>query len=190
MLNRNTKSKDIYIILNKKHKIPKFQIKYASKGLTFDCRMWERFYSLPFRYIKDTTLLWFLAYDPYVDSNKCNFYKNAPETLQHLFYENIWKALQEWIFETLKMRISLNKHIVMFGMINGEINQLYAVNWLIINIKYHIYCTKIFGNNLDINSIKHTLQHKYQIDKFIYYKTCEYDKFNEYWGKWLHTHTH
>ena len=95
--------------------------------------MWERFYSLPFRYIKDTTLLWFqyrllhrslgtnsfLHMIHYVDSNKCNVCKNA------LFYDchkvkNIWKALQEWIFEKLKMRISLNKHIVMFGMINGE----------------------------------------------------------------------
>ena len=71
----------------------------------------------------------------------------------------------------------------MFGMINDEINQLYAVNWLIINIKYHIYCTKIFGNNLDITSIKNTLHHEYQIDKCIYYKNCEYD---EHWGKWLH----
>ena len=118
----------------------------------------------------------------YVDTNKCNFCKNAPETLQHLFYDchkvkNIWKALQEWIFKKLKMGILLNKHIVMFGKINGEINQLYAVNWLIINIKYHIYCTKIFGNNLDITSIKNTLQHKYQIEKYIYYKNCEYDKF-------------
>ena len=56
----------------------------------------------------------------------------------------------------------------MFGMINGEINQLYAVNWLIINIKYHIYSTKIFGNNLDITSIKNTLQHKYQIKYLLF----------------------
>ena len=44
----------------------------------------------------------------------------------------------EWISEQLKIGILLNKQIVMFGMINGEINQLYAANWLIINIKYHI----------------------------------------------------
>ena len=61
------------------------------------------------------------------------------------------------------MRILLNKKFVMFGMINGTINQLYAVDWLIINIKYHIYSTKIFGNNHNI--ISNTLQHYFHTDK-------------------------
>ena len=105
----------------------------------------------------------------YVDSNKCNFCKNSPETLQHLFYDchnikNIWKALQEWISEQLKMIILLKTQIVMFGMINGEINELYVVNWLIINIKYNFYCTKILDKNFNINIIKNTLQHKFLID--------------------------
>ena len=55
------------------------------------------------------------------------FLKKSPGTLQHLFYychnlKMIWKALQEWIFEQLKIRIFLIKQIVIFGMINGEIN--------------------------------------------------------------------
>ena len=74
-----------------------------------------------------------------VDSNKCNACKNAPETLQHLFYECnivtiIWKALQEWICEQLRMKRLLNKPLVMFGMINGKINKLLVANWLIILI--------------------------------------------------------
>ena len=42
--------------------------------------------------------------------------------------------------EQLKLRILINKQIVMFDMINGEINQLYAVNWLIFyKISYLLY---------------------------------------------------
>ena len=74
----------------------------------------------------------------------------------------------------------------MFGVINGEINQLYVVNWLIINVKYHIYCTKILGKKTNFNIIKNTLQHKFHIDRYIYFKNCECDKFNERWEKWLH----
>ena len=107
--------------------------------------------------MKDTTLLWFqyrllhrivatnyfLHMTHCVDSNKCDFCKNSPETLQPLFYDchnvkSIWKTLQEWISEQLKIRKLLNKQIVIFGMINSEIHQLYTVNWLIINLKYHI----------------------------------------------------
>ena len=57
MLNNNTKCKEIYTILNKKHIIQKSRTKYASKGLMFDYHMLERFYSLSFKYMKDPTFL-------------------------------------------------------------------------------------------------------------------------------------
>ena len=45
----------------------------------------------------------------------------------------------------------------MFRNINGEINQLYVLNWLIINVKYHIYCTKILDKIFNIKIIKNVI---------------------------------
>ena len=201
-LNKSVGNKAIYNLLNNKKIIPKAEIKYANEGFHFDSHMWEIFYILPFKCVKDTTLIWFqyrllhrilatnsfLYMIHYVDSNKCSFCNNAPETLQHIFYDcskvrNLWGELEKWIFNKTGIHLSFNKNNVMFGMINNKISKI--VNWLIINIKYYIYNTKIFKNSLNIKNIEDVLQHKFQIEKYIYLKNCEYDKFNENWAEWL-----
>jgi hypothetical protein len=202
LLNKNTTSKVMYNILNSKITTPKSQTKYASKGLVFDHLTWTKYYVLPFKCLKDTTLIWFqyrllhrilatntfLYMINYSDSNKCTFCNKLLETLQHLFYDcdkvrELWKSLETWIFHKTGFRISLTKNIVIFGMIDDKLAQ--NINWLIINIKYYIYTMKILKRNLCINTIKVILQKKFQIEKYIYFKNCEYDKFNNNWSKWL-----
>ena len=71
----------------------------------------------------------------------------------------------------------------MFGMLNSEVSE--AVNWITINIKYYIYNMKTLNKTIHINDIKNILQNKFQIERYIYFKNCEYDIFNKRWGKWL-----
>ena len=59
------------------------------------------------------------------------------------------------------------------------------LNWLILNVKYYIYSMKIVNRNLCINTINIVLGKKFLTEKYIYYKTCEYDKFNIEWSNWL-----
>ena len=71
----------------------------------------------------------------------------------------------------------------MFGMLNSEVSE--AVNWITINIKYYIYNIKTVKKTIHINDIKNILQNKFQIERYIYFKNCEYDIFNKGWGKSL-----
>ena len=55
----NKGSRDIYNVLNSKKLIPKSQKKYADKGLKVDSYIWEKYYILLFKCLKDTTIIWF-----------------------------------------------------------------------------------------------------------------------------------
>ena len=67
----------------------------------------------------------------------------------------------------------LKKQIVMFGMLNSEVNE--AVNWIAINIKHYTYNVNTRNKTIHINDIKHILQIFFQIERYIYFKNCEYD---------------
>ena len=159
ILSTNKGSREIYNVLNSKKLIPKSQKKYADKSLNIDIYIWEKYYILPFKYLKDTTIIWFqyrlihrilatntfLHMIHYIDSNKCTFCTNEPETLQHLFYDcnvvrKLWESVEKWISEKTGVTTTLNKYEIMFGILEGE--QKYVLNWLIFNIKY-IYNMKI-----------------------------------------------
>ena len=63
--------------------------------------------------------------------------------------------------------------------VNGEIKQL------IINIKYHIYCTKILGKNMNIILKTKPLQHKFYIDRYMTLKNASMTNLMSV-GEWLH----
>ena len=160
ILSTNKGSREIDNVLNSKKLIPKSQKKYADKGLNIDTYIWGKYNILPFKCLKDTTILWF-QYRPihpilatntflhmihYTDSNKCTFCTNEPETLQHFFYDcnvvrKLWESVEKWIYEKTGVITTLTKYEIMFGILEGE--QKYVLNWLIFNIKYYIYYMKI-----------------------------------------------
>ena len=100
ILNKTTGSKPFFNILYITNSIPTSQIKYVSKGETHNQHTWEKFYYLPFKCVKDTTMLWFqysllhrllimytfLHMIHYVGSSKCSLCNNALETYRHLFF--------------------------------------------------------------------------------------------------------
>ena len=121
----------------------------------------------------------------YVDSNMCSLCNNYPETISHLFCEcnetkKLWEAVQEWVLIRTGNIIDFNKNNIMFGLINNEKDNF--LNWLIINIKYYIYCTKIHKKCLEITAIKNILQKNFEIEKYILFKNCNYEKFNNEWA--------
>ena len=108
-----------------------------------------------------------------VDSNKCAFCNNLPETLQHLFYDynkvrEHWRNLEKWILTKTGIRISFTKNKIIFGVIVDKMSK--HINWLILNVKYYVFSTKIVKINVCINTIKVVLGKKFQIEKYIYYK--------------------
>ena len=61
--------------------------------------------------------------------------------------------------------LQLEKHTVIFGMINNE--KCRYVNWLTINIKHYIYRMKVQKQKLNIKAIHFFLQKQFQIEKYI-----------------------
>jgi hypothetical protein len=157
---RNKKgSQDIYKILNCKKEVPNSQNKYAKLGLAFDAKEWGKYYKLPFTCLKDTTLRWFqytvlhriivtniFLYRLQIsDTDTCSFCATTPETLEHMLYEchkvhDFWHAVERWIHNTMNCNIVLLKDLVILG----SPHKVHMVlNWLIINIKYYIFKTKL-----------------------------------------------
>ena len=75
------------------------------------------------------------------------------------------------------INLQLEKHIVIFRMINNE--KCRCVNWFIINIKHYIYRMKVQKQKLNIKAIKTILQKQFQIEKYIFFKNCEFNLFIE-----------
>ena len=114
----------------------------------------KKYNSIPFKCL-NTTLAWvqyilihriiatntFLYKIHYVKANTCTFCSTEPETLSHLFYDcqivkkNLWEEVQIWIIVESRINNQLEKHTVIFGMINNE--KCTFVNWLTINIKHY-----------------------------------------------------
>jgi hypothetical protein len=202
LLKKKSGCKYLYEILNSKIIISKAQIKYANQGFIYEAKQWEQYYLIPFKCVKDSTLCWFqyrilhrilttntfLHMIHYIDSDACSFCNIFPETIQHLFFEcnmiyHLWEAIENWILGKTGINIHFSKDIVMFGMINNEKSNF--VNWLTINIKYYIYCMKILKKNVHFNAVKNILQNKFQVEKYIYYKNCNYETFDKQWTPWL-----
>ena len=193
-------SKAIYKLLNKNNAVPTSQIKYFKLGYNFSAQKWKKYYSLPFRVLKDSSLLWFqykilhrilttnsfLYKIKYIDTDICNFCNAHPETLDHLFYEcvkvnNVWKTVELWT-QTIGTHIIFDKNTVLFG--TTEFKDIFF-NWLIINVKYYIYRMKIQNAKLSTEALKIILNDKLQIEKYIFYKNCLFKEFDETWGPWL-----
>jgi len=107
--------------------------------------------------------------------------------LEHLFYDclhvkQLWKDVANWIYDINGEQIIFNKSTVILG--SQDNNSTKVVNWLIINIKYYIYSTKMRKNKLNIKAVQRFLEDKIEIEKCILLKNCEYEILNKYWMKW------
>ena len=66
LIKEKSGSREIYKTLNNASIVPTSQLKYSHKGCCFPTSTWEKYYSLPFRILKDPTLQWF-QYQSYTE---------------------------------------------------------------------------------------------------------------------------
>ena len=90
-----------------------------------------------------------------------------------MFYECpkvavLWNAVEQWILNRSE-HIKVDKHMILFGIIKNVL-----LNWLIVNIKYYIYITKIRKGKLNKDAIKNIrpICEKLNVEHFIFYKSC------------------
>ena len=158
--------------------------------------------TIPFQCLKDPTLLWFqyrilhriittntfLYKIKYIESNICDLCHSQPETLEHLFFDcpkvlDVWKETELWIQDKGE-HIKFDKQTVLFGIFNSKGNKTTFANWLIINVKYYIYVSKIQKIKPSIYALLNIIKDKIHIEKYILYKNCQFEEFEKYWAPW------
>ena len=194
--------KEMYNILNKSTIIPTAQTKYSNLGYMLSAQEWRNVYKIPFQCLKDPTLLWFqyrilhriittntfLYKIKYIESNICDLCHSQPETLEHLFFDcpkvlDVWKETELWIQDKGE-HINFDKQTVLFGIFNSKGNKTTFANWLIINVKYYIYVSKMQKIKPSIYALLNIIKDKIHIEKYILYKNCQFEEFEKYWAPW------
>ena len=194
-------SQDIYKILNFKNQIPISPKKYANLCLAFDIKDWNKYYKLPFTCLTDTTLKWFqytvlhritvtnvfLYRIKISDTYTCNFCDAAPETIEHMLYDcakvrDLWNTVERWIHNTMNIDITFTRDQIILGSLNKSHKVL---NWLVINIKYYIFKTKLKKQRLNIFAIQNLIKEKLEIEQYILSKNLKNDIFEKDWAPWF-----
>ena len=83
------------------------------------------------------------------DTSDCHFCKNAPETIEHLFFDcevikNFWKDVTDLMPEQLELNKCCNRKAVLIGDIHNRHNEL--LNHILLLGKRYIYVKKCFSD--------------------------------------------
>lgn len=144
---------------------------------------WETYYCIPFNCTVQTKLQSFqykifhriLATNKFLmkigtlDSDKCTFCREEPESIVHLFWhcntvQYLWDTLSSWVAEKTGIIIFLSQSTVVLGY--REKNCMNnSINFIILVFKYYIYKSKLEGCPIVFNSFQKYLQYMYNIEK-------------------------
>ena len=194
-------SKDMYRILNYKKPTITPQEKWLII-LNKNFIPWRKIYRLPYNITKNTRLQWlqyriahrilgtneFLFKIKIKQSNKCEFCKDTPETIEHIFWTcpkiiDLWENLNNWIYTMTQIELPLNMCIVLFGIIETN-ERNYIRNLIILITKYYIYRCKMSCEQVNIFALKNYLKENLTIEKFIFNKNNTLEKVDNCWNPW------
>ena len=103
-----------------------------------------------------------------VDDNLCEYCRQNPETIHHLFVhcntvKIFWRELEAWLINNFNLRISLNDKNILFSY--EQKHKL--INYILLLAKYYVYSNKFSGRRLNIESFKSILHRKYKSEKYL-----------------------
>ena len=103
-----------------------------------------------------------------VDDNLCEYCRQNPETIHHLFVHCntviiFWRELEAWLINNFNLRISLNDKNILFSY--EQKHKL--INYILLLAKYYVYSNKFSGRRLNIESFKSILHRKYKSEKYL-----------------------
>ena len=170
ILNKSTKgTKDIHKIFkqstNEVFSAPKWE---TDLQISIEEENWIDIYNACFKIVQDNYLIWhqykiikrilgtrdYLTKINITDDPLCSFCKTSREKWYHLFYEcniirDLWRNLQNWILNTLRFNVPLDKFTVTMGYLIKDgnyfpLNTIFYVQKPIYSgaqglKKYHIY---------------------------------------------------
>ena len=118
-------------------------------------------------------------------SEMCTFCHSHPETILHLFLdceyvENLWKRLEQWIFEKCGTLYNLSKMDILFGKSGSKFN---ALNLIILLTKQFIYRKRFKQEQINFESLKCHIFDYYSIEKYIYRIKGNSNLFHRKWQR-------
>ena len=191
----------IYRIFCKNNDKPTAQRKWDNVLLLLETHDWYKTYTLPYKVTRDTNVRWFqyrlihriLSTNTFLykigisQNNLCSFCNNAVETIVHLFWEcnlvnNFWHNLESWLKGECVHIIELNitKEDVILGIQNIR-RADNVINLIILLAKQYIYRIKYKNTVPVLQHFKKSITLQYNIEKYIAFSNCDWDKFNKRW---------
>ena len=121
-----------------------------------------------------------------IDSDKCTFCQNYPETMEHLFFEcelvmQLWREMANWFHPYISLGHLITDKNILLGQ-NLDVNSR-LINHIIIITKYYIYVQRCCKINLSLIGVLKYIRKYYDLEKY----SLNVFKFKKdiYEAKWL-----
>lgn len=117
------------------------------------------------------------------DSPLCTFCKKENETLLHLFItcehvHSLWSKLEEWIYNKVGILLNFSTKDLLFGKPGKK---CVSQNIIVYIVKSYIYKQRLNNETLYLTSVKKMLRYYYNLEKYIFYSNCKFQKFSDRW---------
>ena len=201
LLYNNKGCQRIYKIFCDNSDLPTAQRKWNNELLLPETFQWHKVYILPYKTTCDTNIRWFqyrllqriLSTNTFLfkigiaQNNTCSFCRTDTESLLHLFWDcnvvkNFWSDLTNWLKEDCVHinELNISKHDAIFGIYNRKQADS-VINLIVLLAKQFIYRMKYKNSVPLIEIFKKSVLLQYNVEKYIAYSNCNWDKFNKKW---------
>ena len=123
-----------------------------------------------------------------VEDGMCSFCNQHPETILHLFYycekvKTFWTDLKTWLEIKTNIIFQLNVKNLLFSKQAHNV----LLNHLLLLAKYHIYRTKFFSNQINMENFIIYVRKKFKNEQYIAKLHNKEDAFSAKWSALFHT---
>ena len=191
----------MYHILNQNKDIPTGKLTW-NKAYNFTDEDWAKIYSFPFETTKHSAVRWFqisinhkiLVTNKILHNMKvrndasCYYCHSYDESINHLFWscdriQTFIKKVTGWL-NAYGIECSPTEKWFIFGWERGK-TESKILNFLLLYIKYYIYCTRCNQQSLFLEVFKRKLLFMYKTHMEIAINNNDLTKFEKEWSQFL-----
>ena len=191
----------IYDYMTKKEIYPNSLNRWKNEQMEVTNFKFEKIYSIPYKVTKDPKLLWLqcrinhrilgtnylLTKMKILNSNKCTFCNNNPETIEHIFWtcdkiQEFWSQLASYIEQKCSLvKITWKETDILFGNLELDI----GLNKIILLAKMFIYQNKMKLKCPVLNPFKYRIIDLYKTEKYIARTNMKTEACFDIWSRYL-----
>ena len=190
--------RSIYDILVNKDIQPTSVAKWETNVIFDRAPDWSRYFMLPFRTTKDTSLIWFqlkilhrilptnylLTKMNIKNNDKCTFCKTETESLNHLFWDcgciqAFWIEFQNFL---ISKNIVFPREWDIKSVLFGSLTTDRVFNLMLLKAKHFIFVKRLEDSNPVLDSFMQVMKSYYQLEKYNAVKNGNLIRFDKDWN--------